>query len=326
MTAAERLRLGLILLGICAGAVSADESGSGVSAGEWLERMNRALRTLDYEGRFVFQTGDHLEALYISHTMNDGKAHERLLSLNGSNRAVMRDEESVTCTRAKQEQVNVDRGETGRSFAPLMPISADALAEHYRFELGERSRVAGRATQDLEIHPLDEWRYGYRLSLDQQHALPLRTVVVDASGQQVSQIMFTDLQVGNRNPQDPSVVVPPSESDPAGAVPPEVSRSQWMQPPRWAFPEPPRGFELNLHRRHLMERGTEVEHFIFSDGLATVSVYVEPDHADGLRGMTHIGPVSAFGRVVDGHQVTAVGEVPAITVQRFGEAIVQVDH
>jgi sigma-E factor negative regulatory protein RseB len=327
MTGAERLRLAALLVVLAASGTTSASQPLDVTVAGWLEKMNLAVRTLDYEGRFVYQHGDHLEALFLQHSVRDGREHERLVALNGAPREVRRDEDKAICRSDERRELLVDRGSGGRSFSPLLPVYVDQLTGHYRFTLGGETRVAGRSAQELVIQPLDNLRYGYRLALDLDSALPLRTVVVGADGGSVSQIMFTDLAVGRAEDatedllswrEPPTAAVPGESAAPAEA---EVDRSTRMQAPRWTFAETPSGFVLNMHRRHRMEADADTEHFIFSDGLATVSVYIEPGEGSGLRGLATIGPVSAYGQLVEDHQVTAVGEVPERTVQLFGEAV-----
>jgi sigma-E factor negative regulatory protein RseB len=294
------------------------------SASEWLEKMNLAVRTLNYQGRFVYQYGTHLEALYLSHIVTERGEHERLRMLNGFPREVVRDSDKVICSLPQRGNVNLDRRRTSTGFSPLLPIHADALTDHYEFELGALTRVAGRQAQEVKIRPRDSLRYGYRLALDLQHALPLRTILRDTDGRLISQIMFTELEVGIKADDAHAASGYASKTVPTDlqGVSPIEEHGQWMEPPQWRFDQTPDGFELNVHRRHRLEgAAATVEHFIFSDGLATVSVYVEPEQSDALEGLAKLGPVNAFGLRLNGHSVTAVGEVPAVTVQAFGRAI-----
>ena len=108
----------------------------------------------------------------------------------------MRDSDNVTCLLPQRGNVNLDRRKASSGFSPLLPIRTEALTDHYQFELGSSTRVAGRQAQEVHIRPRDTLRYGYSLALDRQHALPLRTVMRDADERLVSQIMFTELTVG----------------------------------------------------------------------------------------------------------------------------------
>ena len=288
----------------------------------WLERMNRALISLNYEGRFVYQRGDHLEALFIKHSVENGHERERLISLNGSHRQILRDNESVTCVLPKRQKIDIDRRISGRRLSPISPIRPAQLVKHYSFEMGDMTRVAGRPAQDIVIRPRDDMRFGYQLSLDREHALPLRTAMLDKGGKKVSQILFTSVRIGEfvdpiagTEPVPSRKISHPSEWQ-------SKARAHLMQAPAWSFGALPAGFMLNVHRRQPYPASdTYREHFIFSDGLATVSVYVEPSGPHSIDGMTDVGPMNAYGRVLGDYHVTAVGEVPSATVRLFNEAI-----
>ena len=93
-----------------------------------------------------------------------------------------------------------------------------------------------------------------------------------------------------------------------------------LAPPAWHVAELPPGYQLNAHRRRAAESG-ELEHFIFSDGLATFSLYVQPAAADGLSGESRFGAANAVGRVVEGHEVIVVGEVPLTTLRWVSQRV-----
>jgi sigma-E factor negative regulatory protein RseB len=66
-----------------------------------------------------------------------------------------------------------------------------------------------------------------------------------------------------------------------------------------------------------------VAHLVFTDGIASVSVFVEPRKPDSKpsEGPARVGSSSAFSTVIDGHQVTAVGEVPPNTVELIAKQV-----
>jgi sigma-E factor negative regulatory protein RseB len=295
------------------------------TADTWLERMNHALHELNYEGRFVYQHGQTLEAMYLSHTVNSGEEREHLVSLTGLRREVIRANDTVTCMAFYPEAPQVDRRPAGRRLAPVQPIRPHQLSRYYHFELGEVDRIAGRQAQVIAIIPQDDLRYGYQLVLDKEHALPLATATIGADGQRLSQLLFTELRVGEEV-NDPGPSLSAEELDqgkhkPAAAIKPAVQ-------PQWRFHDLPDGFvQTRQRRRHMGDDDHEVEHFIFSDGLATVSVYLEreerpqDDQAGPSHRVSHIGAVTALTRLLPGYRATAVGEVPQHTLQRFLDGI-----
>ena len=62
---------------------------------------------------------------------------------------------------------------------------------------------------------------------------------------------------------------------------------------------------------------------MYSDGLATVSVFIEKLRKDmaPMHGYSLVGAVNAFSWVAHEHQVTVVGEVPKATVRRIAGAV-----
>ena len=133
--------------------------------------------------------------------------------------------------------------------------------------------------------------------------------------------MFTGLRVGDRIPTaslEPSLTGEGynwyrQEGD--GGNPAESEAL-----PGWTVKELPAGFRMtDYQRRRLHQGGEHAEHMVFSDGLATVSVYVEklPANSKAFTGLSNMGAMNAFGTVLDDYQITVVGEVPAATVQNM---------
>ena len=316
----SRCLLAVLLLG--AGLAGAAESSDDAEA--WLRRMIDAVQSLDYEGTFVYLRGSRLESMRLVH-LNDGEhERERLLSLNGDAREVIRNEHAVTCIRSDTGEVFKGQPGTRRMFSALLASGLDDLKSHYAFASVGSYRVAERPAEVVAIIPRDAYRYGYRLYLDKHNALPLKTDLMDESGNPLEQIMFTSLHVGSDvdRGEIPSPIAEGHEStgpresaeDPPAAQAPAS---------RWRVAILPPGFSLTSQGRHGGASG-KIEHLVFSDGLASLSVYIEkldPGAEVGLSGGSRMGPVSAFGTRVDGHQVTAVGEVPPATARLAAESV-----
>jgi sigma-E factor negative regulatory protein RseB len=286
-----------------------------------LDRMNNAIRSLDYEGRFVVQSGERLDALYIVHRVNNGSEMERVVSLTGDPREIIRGDKAVAClVPGGGAPINLGRRAQGRSYSPLTAINGRELRQFYEFHLLEPERVAGRDTYQIRVAPRDNLRFGFRLFIDRESSLPLRSIMVDDAKKTLSQMMFTELKIGEG--------ITPIERDLAALQIAQADPADWrpldrLAPAAWAFAQAPPGFRLNVHRRRaLPDKSAELEHFIFSDGLATVSVYVQPAQPDGvLSGVSHHGAANAVGRPLGQHEVVVVGEVPVKTLQLFAQAI-----
>lgn len=300
-------------------AVAAADREAEMEAIGLLERMLRSMRTLSYSGTFVYLHGNQLESLKITHSLQDGQELEVLVSLNGSAREVHRDQRAVTCIMPDARAVSIEQRAPGAGLWSKLDPDLRRLRAHYRLYLLGEFRVAGRAARVVGIIPKDQFRYGYRFYLDAESGLPLKTDLMSEEAEPVEQIMFTSLEL--------TAVDTPLHDHPAqrGGFrkslrnPPRIRAPD--QPGEWEFAGLPAGFTLQLQDHWTDQAGHPVEHFLLSDGLASVSVYVEKGAEGGLRGGAHVGAVNAWGGRVAGHQVTAVGEVPADTVHQVVESL-----
>lgn len=293
----------------------------------WLERMAAAVSGLNYEGVFVYLHGDQLETIRLTHSVSeDGREVERLVSLNGMQREVVRDEHSVVCVYPERREVSVGRRDPAMGYRALLTTDPKALRPHYQVTLADEVfRIAGRDARQVSVTPADGFRYGYRLYLDQEHALPLKRELLGPDQTPIAQVLFTSLEVL------PAIsvaweLVSEGEGD--------SFSWDYKKPMRlldgdeldrgWRFADLPPGFELSFHAlRPASEQRPEVEQFVFSDGLAAVSVYVESlvPHGEILEGGLQLGAVNLFGRLVDGYQITAMGEAPKETVFTVAQGV-----
>ncbi|MGE5154720.1 MAG: MucB/RseB C-terminal domain-containing protein [Bdellovibrio bacteriovorus] len=281
------------------------EGGDQERARDLLEHMNRALRSLGYEGTLVHLSENHLETLHLVHRIDGGRVQERLVSLSGPVRAVTRQRDRVTCVMPDGQPISV-KSHLGPNLLRSDRIEPALLADRYQFAIEGVARVAGRDTDVIAIKPRDALRYGYRLHLDRATRLPLKTDLIDLGGEPLEQLMFTSLVL--QDDTGNSEIAPASASaDSDGPGFPDSTR--------WRFDGRPPGFEPVMYDVLRGPSGTDVDHFVFSDRLSAYSVYIEPGTTEGLVGVTRTGAIHAAGGQIDGHQVTVVGEVPAATVE-----------
>jgi sigma-E factor negative regulatory protein RseB len=294
-------------------------------AKHWLERMIQATQTLNYEGTFIFVQGPHIEAMRIIHGCDPNGERQLLISLNGPHREIVVTGNQVTRLAPAQSETFAGADFRRSPFPLSVPRDLSRLESHYEFEMLGEDRIAGLAARVIAIKPRDAWRYGYRIWLDQRHGIVLRSALLDGNGYPIEQLMFTDVQV--KTQIDKSVFESPGsrreaspetnhqDAPPAGEP---VTRSSWR------IAQLPKGFAKVLHNRFTKSPGHRpTEHLVFADGLATISVFLE--RLDGapplLQGGSQLGSMSAFGAVVEDHQVLVVGEVPAATVQHIATSI-----
>lgn len=310
---------------ICSASLQANEHVQ-----HWLLRMNAAISELNYDGHFVYLRGDMLDAMQIRHRIELGNTREYLISLTGTAREVIRDNSSITIIQNRNGKMHISQHRTTGDLTTFSSLKPDELGNSYYMRMGEDVRVAGRVAKVILLQPKDNYRYACQLVLDQGSALPLGVTLFDMAGKQVSRIMFTDLQVlypAEELPAENALNVAENAQEYTRILEPRavhadavVSESPKADDPwlvsSWRFHNVPAGYQLkNYHLRDKAENMGTMEHFVFSDGLATVSVYIEAPSATGLNGEATLGAVNALGAQMNGHQLTIVGEVPVVTLK-----------
>ncbi|WP_297529495.1 MucB/RseB C-terminal domain-containing protein [Thiohalobacter sp.] len=310
----------LVLLLAVSPSARADES-----AQRLLMDMNEAVQRTSFRGTFVYFHDGQMEAMRLVHRVEGDEARERLLALTGAAREILRDAEGVVCIMPDSQAVMVDRNFPRTPLNTGFPEDLDALDAHYEFLRVGRDRVAGQPCEVVAVRPRDTYRYGYRVWLADPSRLPLRFELLTPEGIPVEQMMFTELEISDRIADEE--LLPTLDGRTFRHIGDDEGREQEMETHAamsWEAGWLPPGFSLRHHNRHGMPgRSARVEHMVYSDGLAAVSVYVEraEDPDERLQGLSRMGAVSAMGLSRDGVHVTVVGEVPPVTVQRIAEGM-----
>jgi sigma-E factor negative regulatory protein RseB len=307
-------------------------------AHEWLERMNTALMTRSYVGDFFHVEDGRVEALRIIHRVERGEVRERLVSLDGSGREFIRTGTELACYLPDKKTVLVEQRPAGDSLFANLPAFDRGAAGSYELQSHERARLMGRDTRVITVTPHDEFRYGYRLWIDESTAMPLKTQLCDEHGNVIEQVVFAHITLPERIPDSdflPGISTHGfrwlrHEPKPATAAVPNPVSGPVAGPENaatWEALRLPPGFRMTTRTSQPMPGSAgPVTHLVFSDGLASVSVFVEssavPKGASG-EALSRVGSSSAYSTVVEGHQVTAVGEVPPETVRYIASSVQQ---
>ncbi|HEY0683657.1 MAG TPA: MucB/RseB C-terminal domain-containing protein [Steroidobacter sp.] len=296
-------------------------------ARQWLERMSEALATRNYEGRFFHLRDSRSEAMRIYHRVDKGKVTERLVSLDGSGREIVRNQTEVICYLPDRRTVLVEKRTDDSTLLAAVPAYNEELEAHYNIERGPFTKALGRRTQVINVTPRDQFRYGYRLWLDDETAMPLKSQLCDREGRVIEQILFAELNFRDRIPADSLKASITGEGFRwiRQDAQPQLAAGQVGG---WGVIRLPAGFRLTAWRIQLIAGSSvPVQHLVYSDGLASVSVFIEPRNpqAEPIKGLAKVGAAFAFSRAVDDHQVTAVGEVPPVTLEAIAAGVTKED-
>lgn len=310
------LQLSCLALALAAVEVEADDVRS------WLDRMNRAVEELNYEGTFVHVLGGNAETMYIVHRNHNGVIGERLVSLDGAGGEIVREQDKQQVILPDRHMVWLEERKGSGSLGRALPSYSEKLEPNYEFTLYKTARIANRTAQVVGIKPKDQYRYGYVLWLDRDTAMPLKYQLRDEHDRTIEQILFTQIDISDFIPA--SALKPTIDTD--GFMfyrSPEVA-TQAMTDVPWRVTMLPGGFALSAATQSPMGGSKyPVEHLVYSDGLATVSVFIEDPktHADVADGFSHVGSANAYSLTLGGRKVTAMGEVPKLTVHAIATSL-----
>lgn len=306
---------GLLLLPLCLASSVAFAN----DAYSWLQRMNHAARALNYSGVFVYQSQGYSETSRIFHAVDASGEHERLETLDGPPREVVRNNEDVQAYLLQDHIIVNDKAILGQQPGRLIS-KPKALAEIYNIRLGSVSRVAGRKAQQIVLEPRDDMRYEHQLWVDTKTGLLIKARMLTGQAHSLEQFRFTELQVGlvNHEKLRPSV----THTSDWRVI---NAQGQVLQADdiEWEFHRLPPGFQnISLVRRMVRKSDPSAIHAVFSDGLANVSVFIEAQAGMPQEPpLTSAGSTGVYRRMLGDRVVTVMGEVPEITLRQIADGV-----
>jgi sigma-E factor negative regulatory protein RseB len=284
-----------------------------------LQKTAYAARELNYQGVFVYQNANHSRSVQITHMNNSGRELTRNVVLDGQQREVFSEGSDIVIFNAKSDKVVIEKRRGQNLFPAMLPTNLDTLKASYEAKLGSIERVAGRDAQVIELIPHDGFRYTYKVWADTEFGLLLKMHLVEGN-KILEHIGFAQLSMLNTQNLDwfqPKI---------------DLTKSYVMEDATdvnhvtedWIIANLPSGYRKIDHiQRMVPGKKMPVNQMIFSDGIASVSVFIEP-MMKGMRprmGHKLVGSTNMCANVIDGYQVIVVGEVPAQTVQQISRAV-----
>ncbi len=285
---------------------------------------------INYQGTFVFMHNGRLDSMRIVHGVVDGEVKERLTSLSGEPREVVRDDETVTCVWPKRSLVTVDPSSAHHGIPTIVPRELESLTQSYTVISGPNSRIAEHDCKVLAIKPVDQFRYGYELCIEPESGMLLRSKMIHPRGHLLEEVMFTNVEYLdsvdhiNFHPENDIENFTWRKSTRPG----EGAQASVEDSKGWRVSKLPPGFSVSKISQRLMTTSDEpVHHMVVSDGVASVSVFIiKPRKLSNMfEGLSRRGSINAFSRGFDDHQITVLGEVPNETVKMIGSSIVHGD-
>ena len=300
-----------------AGAIASD-----ITPSDWLQRMTHAVQTTNYDGTVIRFKNGSSEALKVVHTVSDGVVREKVIVQEGSGMEIIRNGNEVHCILPDRKSVLVEEWDDQSTLFSTLPSSDIRFGSEYDVSIVRRERVAGRQTIVLAIRPHDGFRYGHRLWLDQETGFPLQTKLIDSDGAAIEQVKFADIRLGHEIRAEqlkPSINTANfrwfSQSKSVSTV--EVESD-------WSSNDLPPGFRITKsHAENNDDDDQQVVHMMISDGLANVSVFIEPAGSDENPRSASAGAAHSYSVTTGEYRVTAVGEVPLSAAEHIARSMQQ---
>ena len=290
-----------------------------------LQKTAYAARELNYQGVFVYQNGKQSRSVQITHMNNNGQEMTRNLVLDngvqaGQPREVYSQGNDILIVRPKNEKMVIEKRRGQNLFPAMLPTDLQSLKASYNTRVLATEMIAGRGAQVIELIPNDTFRYGYKIWADAEFGLLLKMTLLDSKKQTLEQIEFTQLSM--LNSQDVNWFQPKIDVK-KNYVTEDVSAVNHVDT-NWIVAELPTGYVKVDHvTLNLPGKTTPVDQMIFSDGIASVSLFIEPITKGMHPKMGHmlIGSTNICANVIDSYQITVVGEVPEATVMQIAKAV-----
>ena len=292
------------------------------SPDELLDRMNHVVTAIDYEGTVIRWENGKSEALKIVHKIIDGVINEKLITQEGNGLEIIRIGNDVHCILPDKQTVLIEEFNNQSTLFSALPSSEIRYGAVYDVSVVRGDRVAGRSAIMLAVRPHDEFRYGHRIWLDEASSFPLKTEIIGIDGELIEQIKFVDIRIGSNIAKD---ALAPSMS---------LDNFSWFTAPvryeavdvdtNWASINLPSGFRaMSTRTEQLPGADAPVTHIAYSDGMATVSVFIAEKNEMQFVEKSNVGASNTYSIRQGDFQITVVGEVPAATVRQIAMSMQQ---
>ena len=299
------------------------------SINDWLMRMHEASRKRSYIGTFVVSSGGAMSSAKIWHVCEGDQQMERVETLTGAPRSIFRHNDQVVTFMPDHKVVRSEKRESLGMFPQLLQSTDSRIADYYKVRQEGAERVAGVEADIVVLVPKDQMRFGYRVWTEQKKGLVVKLQTLDTDGKVLEQAAFSELQLDAPVKMDKLLHMMGKVEGYRVEKPVLVKTTASAE--GWVLKAPVAGFKpMSCYKRPVAAAssagpapGEEPLQWIFSDGLASVSIFVEPfdrqrhDRESSLS----MGATQTITRQLDAYWVTVMGEVPMATLKLFANGL-----
>jgi sigma-E factor negative regulatory protein RseB len=309
--------------------IASAQSGEERDLLKLLQTTQAAAKKTSYSGTFVYQQGNQIRTSRITHGFDGDTEVEKLEILDAKPREYIRRNGEVSCYLPDSKLIQVEKNLSQEEFPALLSENVNLLPESYYIKKAQMSRVAGVECQVLNLQPKDALRYGFRLCVEKNAGLLLGVQTLNPRNEVIEQIAFTQISLGDvdKNRLKPSFTNVAQWKTENMTVQANVNSG-------WIVKNLPSGFKKTLETKRLIPisanvagadqgqpKSHQVVQMMFSDGLSTISVFVEPNTGNRTEGSLQQGAMTIMGKRSGDNWLTVVGEVPNAAIKQVMNSV-----
>lgn len=278
-----------------------------------LKNMTQSFGALKYDGVFVHSEATNMNSMRIRHDVMNGVEYESLVDLDGDKVEVLRIDDTIICVYPDASSAR-HRTPLALPFERFRAFEIDQLLQGYDIQVNtQENRIAGREAVSIQLLPKDAYRYGHEFFIDAENHFLLKHDMLKADGTLLERIQFTSVSFSPDLKREDFVPKKGTYTEPVLESEHREIKSLWQ------FDWLPEGFTLVWPEARALNHGTSM--LLLSDGMATVSVFIEPTMQSKNTAIFHTGVTIAgeqtFNLEGQTYLLTIVGEVPRVTVEKL---------
>jgi sigma-E factor negative regulatory protein RseB len=311
-------------------AVAAPAKTGDLSIAEWLTRMHGASRRRNYIGTFVVSSGANMSSAKIWHVCDGDLQVERVESLSGEPRSTFRRNDQVITFLPQSRTAVAEKRESLGLFPELLRATDPSIGQFYSAQEAGVERVAGHEADIVQLQPRDHLRFGYRIWSERSSGMLMKVQTLDSDGTVLEQSAFSELQMDA--PVSVSKLTRMMDNTEGYRVDRPALVKTTATAEGWAMKSPVAGFRpMTCHKRPTpsgdVGKSGGAMQWVFSDGLASVSLFVEAYDAKRhkVEGVMALGATHALTRRLSDKSgdwwLTVIGEVPRDTLAAFAQGL-----
>ena len=293
---------------------------------EWLMRLREASRKRAYIGTFVVSSGGMMTSAKIWHVCEGDQQMERVEILSGAPRSIFRHNDQVMTFLPDHKLVRNEKRASLGLFPQIFQSAESQLADFYTLKRDGVDRVAGVEADIAMLLPKDKRRFGYRIWTERSTGLVVKLQTLDTNGRLLEQAAFSELEIDAPVKMD-KLLRMMGQVEGYRVEKPVLDKTS-ADAQGWALKTPVAGFKsMSCYKRPVSSSNGVVtaDSFqgIFSDGLASVSIFVEPMDMQRQykESSLSIGATHTMTRKIEPYWVTVMGEVPMSTLLLFANGL-----